>query len=131
MKDAARGKMGVIVRFETDEVVDIDDYPEPNWENYVLVEHHAIDLPNDFEDDGVNIKVVRYDSSTQTETEVALEGYVLISRGPVAYTVTLTVNGCGGNIATTSILLSTLSLIAIAGIGLSLFNRKKVLGGND
>ena len=48
MKDAARGKMGVIVRFETDEVVDIDDYPEPNWENYVLVEHHAIDLPNDF-----------------------------------------------------------------------------------
>ena len=125
MKDAAYGSMGVIVRFE------YDDNDEIVWSKYVMVEHHELTLQHDFEDDGVNVQIVKYNSGTSSETPVDdLEGYVLISRGPVVNTITVTTNGCGGNITTTSILLSALALIALVGVAFNKIHRKE-LGGND
>ena len=125
MKDAAYGSMGVIVRFE------YDDNDEIVWSKYVMVEHHELTLQHDFEDDGVNVQIVKYNSGTSSETPVDdLEGYVLISRGPVVNTITVTTNGCGGNITTTSILLSALALIALVGVAFNKIRRKE-LGGND
>ena len=125
LKDAAYGSMGVIVRFET------NDDDEIIWDKYVMVQHHELTLQNDFEDDGVNIQIVRYNSSTSSETNVDLEGYIIVSRGPVQYQVTVTTGGCGGNIATTSILLSSLAFVAIIGVAISMIRKKKILGGND
>ena len=125
MKDAAYGSMGVIVRFE------YEDNDEIVWSKYVMVEHHELTLQHDFEDDGVNVQIVKYNSGTSSETPVDdLEGYVLISRGPVVNTITVTTNGCGGNITTTSILLSALALIALVGVAFNKIHRKE-LGGND
>lgn len=126
LKDAAYGSMGVIVRFE------YDDNDNIIWSSYVMVEHHELSLQHDFEDDGVNVQVVKYNSSTSSETPVDdLEGYVLVSRGPVTDKITITVNGCAGNITTTSILLSALALIGLVGVAFNKIKRKEVLGGND
>ena len=126
MKDAAYGNMGAIIRFE------YDDDDNILWDKYVMVEHHELTLQHDFEDDGVNVQVVKYNNSTSTETPVDnLEGYILVSRGPVVDTKTVTVaTGCAGNITSTSILLSALALIALVGVTFNKIRRKE-LGGND
>lgn len=126
LKDAAYGTMGVIIRFEYDENDEI------KWNKYVMVEHHELTLQHDFEDDGVNVEIVKYNSSTSTETPVGkLEGYTLISRGPVKDTIKTVVSGCSGNVTSSSIILSTLALITLAGVVINSIRRKKVLGGND
>lgn len=123
LTDAANGQMGIVVRFSTDNDNNI------LWNNYVMVQHHSLTYANDFEDDGVNITVVKYDSYTEVETEVELDGFVLTSRGPVNYGGTVTTRGCSGNITTTSIILCVTSLIAITCLVIS--KKKKILGGKD
>ena len=119
LRDSAHGEMGVIVRFG------YDDNDNIQWGKYTLVEHYSLTRSNDFQDDGESIQVVDYNNVTGAETPVVLDGYVLVSRGAVQYTVSA---GCGGNIATTSMILSILSLISIAGVAISLYRRKR-LGG--
>ena len=122
LRDAAHGEMGVIVRFA------YDDDDNILYNKYTLVEHYSLTRSNDFQDDGENIQVVNYNNITGVETPVVLDGYVLVSRGAVAYTVTTA--GCGGNISTTSAIISILSLISIAGVAISLYRRKRLGGKN-
>ena len=125
--DKAYGEMGVIVRFDYNEDDDV------LWNKYTMVEHHSLMRANDFRDDGKNITIVRYNSTTRTETEVNnLEGDVIVSRGPIKYTTSVTKQGCGGNIYTSSVVLSTLALTITIGLVISVKARKrKMLGGND
>lgn len=126
LMDRAYGEMGVIIRFgETED----GDY---NFADYTLVEHHSLKLSNDFQYDGSTATVVNYNSSTGQETPVTdLEGSVLVSHGPVQEKQPETQKGCGGNVVTTSVTLSSVALVTILALAISKIKRKKVLGGKD
>ena len=125
LTDAAFGQMGCIVRF------DYDDDMNVLYKKYVMVENHSLLFGNDFEDDGKNITLVTFDSTSSSETPVEVEGPVIVSRGAYQGAGSQSVSfGCFGNIESTSIVLATISFIGIVGVALSLVRRKK-LGGND
>lgn len=122
LTDAAYGKTGVIVRFET--LINEEFEVEYNLSKYTMVQHYSLTYANDINITDNGITVVNYDSARGIETTISLDGFVLVSNGPVNYGST---GGCGGNIVTTSIILSSVALFSAIAILIS--KKKKKLGG--
>lgn len=126
LTDAAYGETGIVIRFAVGiDKVTFDEYYI--FSDYVMVQNHALLYKHDFEDDGEKITVVEYDAANWSETPVTLDGVTLISRGPVKDKATTIVSGCGGSVATTSIILSALALLGLS--ALLIAKKKRILGG--
>lgn len=122
MTDKAYGRTGAVIRFKMNAAD--DSYI---WDQYTIIEHPDFDIDNDFEDYGNSIKYVIYDSVGMYNTEIKVDQYVRIKRSGSAPAPAK--SGCGGSIATTSILLTSLAGAFILAI---MFARKrKVLGGKE
>ena len=127
LMDKAFGRTGVIVRFKY--VFKTDTY---DFDDYIMGQHAKLKANHDLIDRGLYISVI----------EVGETGYVVVDDGDISKFTsfmknnevvehieykTVVTGGCGGNIATTSIILSTLSLSAIVLIAIA--RKKKKLGG--
>ena len=119
LKNKAYGSTGILVRFR-ETVSGID------FNTYSIVEHHSFILSNDFEDLGNEVIFYKVNGTQATRISVD-DGYLRIKRSKDFTTPQVTItSGCGGNIATTSILLSALAgAFAI----LVMVARKKRKGG--
>ena len=126
LEDKAYGRMGVIVKFGE---IESGDDVYTNFSDYTLLENHQLRLNNDYRVDDGEIKVVIYDEDSYTESPTTVEGYVLYSHGAINYGTASNPMGCGGSIATTSIILTTLAFVSVIGVSFSLIRRKKQLGG--
>ncbi|MCQ2802710.1 MAG: S8 family serine peptidase [Bacilli bacterium] len=125
--DKAFGVTGCIVRFEV--VGEDEDYnPIYNLANYTMLQNPNITKSHDFIDLGNTVQLVKNDGQ---DTPVTVDGPLVFSRGPLIHGGnTVTSKGCGGNILTTSITLSALSLTSIIAICIAkAFKKKKYLGG--
>ena len=133
VEDAARGANGVIVRFARNANGEIIF----NEADYTMVQNYQLTYSHDFSEDENGLKIYKYDSAKGENTEVKLDGLVLVSHGPVVdedTDITVIIPGtpaeakkCGGNILTTSIILS-----ATAGLSFCLLlisKKKKRKGG--
>ena len=120
LQNKAYGRTGIIVRF-------VEKDGEINFDKYTIVEHYTFTLSNDFEDLGTSIHYVTYDSKTYNIKDYEVDVYVRVKRYSDKPSGTST-GGCGGNVATTSIVLSSLAgLLAIAII----LSKKRKLGGKE
>ena len=120
LQNKAYGSTGIIVRF-------VEKDGEIDFSKYTIVEHYTFTLSNDFEDLGTSIHYVTYDSKTYNIKDYEVDVYVRVKRYSDKPSGTST-GGCGGNVATTSIVLSSLAgLLAIAII----LSKKRKLGGKE
>lgn len=124
MGDKAEGVTGALVRFAytEDEFGDVDEY---DYSSFVIVQHYSLLMSNDFQDLKTKIRFVSVTSTELVEVEIDDDINVVRSE-PIKPTPSK--QGCGGNIATTSITLSVISVVGIAFILVAAFRRKK-LGG--
>ena len=113
MNDKAGGSTGSIIRFE-------EKGDSFNFNKYTIVSSTNFGLSVDFEDNGDSITFFLVDGTVVTPFEPSYKYKVLRSGSGKS-------NGCGGNIATASIILSTISVIGIALLLIS--KKKKQLGG--
>lgn len=123
--DKAYGRTGAIIRFK--EVgTDAEGFPTVDFSRYTIAEHYSFTLVNDFQDLGKRVVFVTYDSSEYTVSEISVDGYVRIKRsgGPVP-----SAGGCGGNIATTSVLLA--SLAGVLAVLIVITRKRKAEGGKE
>lgn len=127
MTDKAYGKMGCLIRFDYDEDKEIYDFNK-----YTLVEHHSFTMGNDFKDLGDGkYELYEYDSKTRKNTPITVTGFVIFSNGMVPYIhdEVITIKGCGGNILTTSILVSSIALAGALTLIIAKAKNKKTEGG--
>ncbi len=115
----AYGRTGAIIRFA--EGKDGTDYSK-----WVIAEHYSFKLANDFEDLGDSLEFVTYNASTYQNVVIDVDNYVKVKRYNDKKASSSS-NGCGGNIATTSILLS--SLAGLCALALLIARRRKINGG--
>ena len=121
LSNRAYGRTGIIVRF------DIKDDGELDLKKYVIAEHYTFNLSNDFEDLGTSLSFVTYNARTYQVEDYAVDAYVRVKRyndkkASIAKT------GCGGNIVTTSVVLSSLAgILALALI----VGKKRKIGGKE
>ena len=130
--DKAFGKMGAIIRFPYNE--DMDDL---DWDHfsYLLAQHPKLEIKHDIMDHGKYVTVVTVNNEIGKMTEVDdqdivkftefVRDGVVLDRYDYIKVVT---GGCGGSIATTSVILSSLALTAV--VLLVLAKKKKKIGGN-
>ena len=120
LQNKAYGSTGIIVRFgEKDGEIDFN--------KYTIVEHYTFTLSNDFEDLGTSVHCVTYDSKTYNIKDYEVDAYLRVKRDSDK-PITPATGGCGGNVATTSIVLSSLAgLLAVAII----LSKKRKLGGKE
>ena len=114
--DKACGEMGVILRLKYTR-----DFMDVRLDHYLLAQHPLLESKHDINDLGREINIVYVNAVKQAvnETNEDIVNFVEIVKDGekfqrteiVIYTVTE--GGCGGNIATTSITLSTLSITAV------------------
>lgn len=121
LSNKAYGRTGIIVKFdETDE-------GEIDFKKYIIVEHYSFILSNDFDFNSPST-LVTYDSSTRQNKEYAGDAYVRVKRYNDRKASAGSSTGCGGNITTTSVVLSSLAgLLALALI----LGKKKRIGGKE
>ncbi len=127
MDDKAFGHNSCIIKFDENDDGDV------LYNSYTLVQNPTLELNNDFVLQESGITLYKLNSTADVQTEIALpESPILISRGPVSYVTTVTVGGCGGNVVSNSIILSSLAFASLIGVAISLALRKKkkILGGN-
>ena len=122
LSNKAYGHTGVIVRFETDDNGDID------FSKYIIAEHYSFTYNNDFEDLGTSVICVTYNSKTYVNEDYEVDAYLRVKRYSDPKPASSSSSGCGGNIASTSIILSSLTgLLALALI----LSKKRKLGGKE
>ncbi len=122
MTDKAYGRTGAVVRFKMNPAD--DSYI---WDKYVIIEHPDFTIENDFEDLGTSIKFVKYNRIGEYNTQISVDQYVRVKRSGSAAPAK---GGCGGNIATTSVLLTSLAGAFIIAVMFAR-KKKKVLGGKE
>ena len=125
--DKGYGRDGCIVRFKYN--VRQDKYI---FNNYIMGQHPDLTLSHDLIDRGEEVAIIVVTGTDYVEetnqdilkfTECVRNGEVIPHIAYEPYVV----GGCGGNVATTSVILSTLSLSAI--ILIAIARKKKKLGG--
>ncbi len=124
--DKAYGRTGALIRFK-ETGTDKSGFPTVDFSNYTIVEHYSFTLANDFQDLGKRVVFVTYDSSEFTVTEISVDAFVRVKRSS-DYAPAST-GGCGGNIATTSILLA--SLAGALAILVAFARKRKAEGGKE
>ena len=119
--DRAYGRTGALIRFKenSDGTVDLS--------KYTIVEHYSFTLGNDFEDLGNSVSYVTYDPKKMVNKEYTVDSAVRVKRSSDS-SGSVASNGCGGNVATSSILLA--SLAGALAILLAITKKRKALGGN-
>ena len=132
--DKSFGQMGVVVKFPYNE-----DFNDLDWNNfsYLLAQHPKLEIKHDIIDHGKYVTVVTVNNTIGKMTEVDdpdivkftefVRDGVVLDRYDYIKVVTKT-GGCGGNIATTSVVLSSFALVTV--ILLVLAKKKKKIGGN-
>ena len=123
LSNKAYGRTGIIVRFEQDDDEVID------FKKWSLVEHYSFTLSNDFKISGNSVEYVTYNASTRQNTLITVDAYARVKtyKDKVSSSSSSS-TGCGGNIATTSVILSSLAgLLALALI----LGKKRKLGGKE
>lgn len=129
VSDAAYGSNGVLVRFarNSDGSIIFNEY------EYTMVQNYQLTYAHDFDETENGLKIYKYDSAKATQEEVELDGLVLLSHGPVVdedtdidVTIETIVNKkCGGNIMTTSIILSSVAGLSFCLLLISKKKRRK------
>ena len=138
MTDKAYGFTGAIIKFNNLDKDAVDHYgPQfasknpyiPLFNNYTIVEHYTFDGRYDIEDLGNKINYFTVDArGIPTIVEDAMvPGDVKITRFPSRSSGGS--SGCGGNIVTTSVTLSTLA--GVLAIGLFIAKKRKRNGGQE
>ena len=138
LEDIAAGTNNAILRFDTAKdasgnvIYGEDDYPEYNFSKYAAVQHRDLEITDDFEDLGNSVLLVKVDELGNL-TPFTIDDYVKVTRsGQSDYTVITTGGGCGGNVATTSVILSTVSFAFVSLILVAYIkNKKKKTGGQE
>ena len=101
---------------------------ELDFSKFTIVEHYSFNLSNDFEDLGNSINYYKVEGNTQKLIQV--DDYARVRRWyDKPGTDSGTSSGCGGYLATTSILLS--SLAGAFALILVLAKRRRKLGGKE
>ena len=113
--DYAHGYMGALVHFKDNN----------NYSGYILVQSNELSVSNDFVINGSNIEFFHI-YPNKDEVKIDIVNYS-ISKTYVDTTdpVPPTPSGCGGNIITSSVLLSTVGLSGVVLVFISLFLNKK------
>ena len=114
--DKACGEMGVILRLKYTR-----DGEDVRLDHYLLAQHPLLEIKHDINDLGTEINIVYVNAMKQAvnETNEDIVNFVEIVKDGEKFQrteieiYTVTEGGCGGNIATTSITLSTLSITAV------------------
>ena len=131
--DKSFGKMGVIIQFPYTE-----DFDDLDWDNfsYLSAQHAKLEIKHDLIDYGTYVTLVVVNNTMGTQTAVTDEDLVNFTQyvrdGEVIerfeYVKVVTKTGCGGSIATTSVILSSLALATLVLIFVA--KKKKKIGGN-
>lgn len=127
LMDNAFGRTGVIVRFKYSFKTHTYDF-----DNYIMGQHANLQISHDLIDLGTYVQVIEVDDTEYhpvTDEDIA-KFTTFMRNGQVVEHVEyipVTTSGCGGNVAATSIVLSTLSLSAI--VLLTIARKKKKIGG--
>ena len=130
--DAANGSNGVIVRFARNS----DGSIIINGADYTMVQNYGITYAHDFSEENGKLTIYKYDSAMAKQVAVELDGLVLVSHGPVVEEdtdITIIIPGtagsssCGGNIETTSVILSVAAGLSFCLLLIS--KKKKRKGG--
>ena len=116
----AHGRTGALVRFEEKD-------GELDFSKWIIVEHYSFNLANDFEDLGDDVEFVTYNASTYQNTIIDVDNYVQVKRYNDKPKASPSKGGCSGNIATTSILLSSLAGLCV--LALLISKRRRLNGG--
>ena len=132
--DKSFGKMGVIIQFHY-----TDDFDDLDWDNftYLSAQHPKLEIKHDLIDYGTYVNLVVVNNTLGTQTLVTDEDLVKFTEyvrdGEIIerfeYVKVVTKTGCSGNIATTSVILSSLALATLVLIFVA--KKKKKLGGNQ
>jgi hypothetical protein len=137
LTDRANGKNSSIIRFKK-----VSGNNKNNavydFKTFTMVEHYGLVYSDDFsyEDGELNLYNVDRSSGDLTPIYFEDEVKVFVNNEPtvviqIVPTVETTSSGCGGSIATTSVVLTVLSSTAIILlIAISIKNKKKKIGGN-
>ncbi len=123
----AFGSTGVVVRFRYDFKKDAYDF-----DNQIMAQHNQLTIAHDLIDRGTYLSIIEVNGGQYKEvTDEDIVKFALCSRNNVVIEhveyVPVVTGGCGGNVAATSIILSTLSISAIVLIVIA--RKKKKLGG--
>ena len=127
MVNKAFGSTGVVVRFKYNFKQDVY-----NFDSHIMAQHNKLTIAHDLIDRDTYLSIIEVRNGQYKEvTDEDIVKFSICSRNNtiiehVEY-VPVTTGGCGGNIATTSIVISTLSLSAI--VLLTIARKKKKLGG--
>ena len=123
----AFGSTGVVVRFKYDFKKD-----EYNFDSHIMAQHNKLTIAHDLIDRETYLAIVEVKNGQLKEvTDEDIVKFSICSRNNeiiehVEY-IPVTTGGCGGNVVTTSVTLSAISLSAIVLIAIA--RKKKKLGG--
>ena len=112
LTDQARNSMGALVTFDHNKEGLTDNV------TFQLIQHPDLTLSHDFRFRGDDLIVTKYDAKRNKYDNVDLDGVIALINGDYKVistekTRTVVVNVCGGNVATTSVVLTAIAGIAI------------------